>query len=147
MAMSIKDLDADLAKLVTGAARRRVLVYTLIEYPGIDATHITTAYIDMDYIEQDSVFMSFAKKHLPLGTGQISAVYKKDTEEWGHPRRWFTKVDDNPVDFDVEEGQPQPEPCSIDTMIAELDEVDGYLIPPLVGFVECAITATFVLLD
>ena len=100
----------------------------------------------MDYIEQDSVFMSFANKHLPLGTGQISAVYKKDTEEWGHPRRWFTKVDDNPVDFDVEEGQPQPEPCSIDTMIAELDEVDGYLIPPP-GFVECAITATFVRVD
>ena len=144
MAMSIKDLDADLAKLVTGAARRRVLVYTLIEYPGIDATHITTAYIDMDYIEQDSVFMSFANKHLPLGTGQISAVYKKDTEEWG--RRWFTKVDDSPVDFDVEEGEPEPEPCNIDTMIEELNEMDGYLIPPP-GFVECAIAATFVRMD
>eukprot|EP00966_Prymnesium_polylepis_P136383 3151514-Prymnesium_polylepis.1 len=57
---TIKDLDADLAKLVIGAARMRVLVYTLVsgvEHAGMDDTRVTTAFISLDDIKQDSAFM------------------------------------------------------------------------------------------
>ena len=74
---TIKDLDADLAiKLVIGAARMRVLVYTLVsgvEHVGMDDTRVTTAYISLDDIKQDSAFMTFARQHLPSGVGHAEA--------------------------------------------------------------------------
>ena len=141
---TIKDLDADLAKLVIGAAQMRVLVYTLvsgIEHAGMDDTRVTTAYISLDDIKQNSAFMTFARHHLPSGVGHISSVYKRDAEEYGTSYRWFSAVNDSPVDFDLEE--EGAELTDIDAMIEELNKVGGTLVPPL-GFVEYAITATFV---
>ena len=141
---TIKDLDADLAKLVIGAARMRVLVYTLVsgvEHAGMDDTRVTTAYINLDNIKQDSAFMTFARKHLPSGVGHINSVYKRDAEEYDTRYRWYTAVNDSPVDFDLE--GVEAEPANIDAMIEELNEVGGTLVPPL-GFVQYAITATFI---
>jgi hypothetical protein len=142
---TIKDLDADLAKLIIGAAQMRVLVYTLvsgIEHAGMDDTRVTTAYINLDNIKQDSAFMTFARKHLPSGVGHINSVYKRDAEEYDTRYRWYTAVNDSPVDFDLEE-EVEAEPANIDAMIEELNEVGGTLVPPL-GFVQYAITATFI---
>ena len=141
---TIKDLDADLAKLIIGAAQMRVLVYTLvsgIEHAGMDDTRVTTAYINLDNIKQDSAFMTFARKHLPSGVGHINSVYKRDAEEYDTRYRWYTAVNDSPVDFDLE--GVEAEPANIDAMIEELNEVGGTLVPPL-GFVQYAITATFI---
>ena len=143
---TIKDLDADLAKLVIGAARMRVLVYTLVsgvEHAGMDDTRVTTAYISLDDIKQDSAFMTFARQHLPSGVGHVSSVYKRDAEEYGTSYRWHTAVNDSPVDFDLE---GEAEPTDVDAMIEELNEVGGTLVPPL-GFVQYAITATFISVD
>ena len=144
---TIKDLDADLAKLIIGAAQMRVLVYTLvsgIEHAGMDDTRVTTAYINLDNIKQDSAFMTFARKHLPSGVGHINSVYKRDAEEYDTRYRWYTAVNDSPVDFDLE--GVEAEPANIDAMIEELNEVGGTLVPPL-GFVQYAITATFISVD
>ena len=144
---TIKDLDADLAKLIIGAAQMRVLVYTLvsgIEHAGMDDTSVTTAYINLDNIKQDSAFMTFARKHLPSGVGHINSVYKRDAEEYDTRYRWYTAVNDSPVDFDLE--GVEAEPANIDAMIEELNEVGGTLVPPL-GFVQYAITATFISVD
>ena len=144
---TIKDLDADLAKLIIGAAQMRVLVYTLvsgIEHAGMDDTRVTTAYISLDDIKQDSAFMTFARKHLPSGVGHINSVYKRDAEEYDTRYRWYTAVNDSPVDFDLE--GVEAEPANIDAMIEELNEVGGTLVPPL-GFVQYAITATFISVD
>ena len=144
---TIKDLDADLAKLIIGAAQMRVLVYTLvsgIEHAGMDDTRVTTAYINLDNIKQDSAFMMFARKHLPSGVGHINSVYKRDAEEYDTRYRWYTAVNDSPVDFDLE--GVEAEPANIDAMIEELNEVGGTLVPPL-GFVQYAITATFISVD
>ena len=144
---TIKDLDADLAKLIIGAAQMRVLVYTLvsgIEHAGMDDTRVTTAYINLDNIKQDSAFMTFARKHLPSGVGHINSVYKRDAEEYDTRYRWYTAVNDSPVDFDIE--GVEAEPANIDAMIEELNEVGGTLVPPL-GFVQYAITATFISVD
>jgi hypothetical protein len=141
--VTIKDLGADLAKLVIGAARMRVLVYTLvsgIEHAGMDDTRVTTVYISLDDIKQDSIFMTFAHEHLPSGVGHISSVYKRNAEEYGTLCRWYTAVNESLVDFDLEE--EETELTDIDAMIEELNKVGGTLVPPL-GFVECAITATF----
>ena len=84
----------------------RVLVYTLvsgIEHAGMDDTRVTTAYISLDDIKQNSAFMTFARHHLPSGVGHISSVYKRDAEEYGTSYRWFSAVNDSPVDFDLEE--------------------------------------------
>ena len=155
--VTIKELDGDVAKLVVGAARRRVLVYTLVsgaQYVGRDDLRVKTVYINMDDLKRDSVFMSFANEHLPSGTGQISAVCKKDRETWGYPYRWYTQVNDSPVDYwvdgedyDVEEEIPLPsgsvvDPSNIFAMIEELGEVTHYPAP--LGFVEHAMAATFV---
>ena len=144
---TIKDLDADLAKLIIGAAQMRVLVYTLvsgIEHAGMDDTRVTTAYINLDNIKQDSAFMTFARKHLPSGVGHINSVYKRHAEEYDTRYRWYTAVNDSPVDFDLE--GVEAEPANIDAMIEELNEVGGTLVPPL-GFVQYAITATFISVD
>ena len=144
---TIKDLDADLAKLIIGAAQMRVLVYTLvseIEHAGMDDTRVTTAYISLDDIKQDSAFMTFARQHLPSGVGHINSVYKRDAEEYDTRYRWYTAVNDSPVDFDLE--GVEAEPANIDAMIEELNEVGGTLVPPL-GFVQYAITATFISVD
>ena len=144
---TIKDLDADLAKLIIGAAQMRVLVYTLvsgIEHAGMDDTSVTTAYINLDNIKQDSAFMTFARKHLPSGVGHINSVYKRHAEEYDTRYRWYTAVNDSPVDFDLE--GVEAEPANIDAMIEELNEVGGTLVPPL-GFVQYAITATFISVD
>ena len=140
---TIKDLDADLAKLIIGAAQMRVLVYTLvsgIEHAGMDDTRVTTAYINLDNIKQDSAFMTFARKHLPSGVGHINSVYKRDAEEYDTRYRWYTAVNDSPVDFDLE---GEAEPTDVDAMIEELNNMGGTLVP-LQGFVQYAITATFI---
>ena len=142
--VTIKDLDGDLAKLVIGAARRRVLVYTLIsgvEYSGMDDTRIKTVYINMGDIKQDSAFMLFANHHLPSGTGHIGAMYKKDPNKWGYPCRWYTEVNGDAVDFDVDD---ETEPSNIDAMIEELEGVYPVYEAPPPGFVVFPITATFV---
>ena len=144
---TIKDLDADLAKLVIGAARMRVLVYTLVsgvEHAGMDDTRVTTAYISLDDIKQDSAFMTFARQHLPSGVGHVSSVYKRDAEEYGTSYRWYTAVNHSPVDFDLEE--EETELTDIDAMIEELNNMGGTLVP-LQGFVQYAITATFISVD
>ena len=56
--------------------------------------------------------------------------------------RWYAQVNDSPVDYDVEEEEPDTEPSNIDAMIQELGEVRGSLAP--LGFVEYAMAATFV---
>ena len=144
--VTIKELDGDVAKMVIGAARTRLLVYTYVsgvEYAGMDGTSVTTAYINLDDLKQDSIFMTFAHEHLPSGVGHISAIYKKDPEEYDS-YRWYTRVNDNPIDFGLEE--EEPEPTDIEAMIEELTWARGYLVPPL-GFVEYAITATFVSME
>jgi hypothetical protein len=143
--VTIKELDGDVAKMVIGAARTRLLVYTLVsgvEDPVHD-THVTTAYINLDDLKQDSIFMTFAHEHLPSGVGHISAIYKRDPEEYDISFRWYTRVNDNPVDFGVGLEEEEPEPTDIDAMIEELTRAGGYLVPPR-GYVENAITATFV---
>ena len=110
----------------------------------MDDTRVTTVYISLDDIKQDSIFMTFAHEHLPSGVGHISAIYKRDPEEYDTSYRWYTIVNDNPVDFGLEE--EEPEPTDIEAMIEELTWARGYLVPPL-GFVEYAITATFVSMD
>ena len=120
------------------------------EYAGMD-TRIKTVYINMDDLKRYSVFMSFANEHLPSGTGQISAVCKKDRETWGPgdwAYRWHTQVNEVPVDYDPSydperEIQVLPsgsdtivDPSNINAMIEELDEVTHYPAP--LGFVEFA---------
>jgi hypothetical protein len=84
----------------------RVLVYTLVsgvEHAGMDDTRVTTAYMNLDDIKQDSAFMTFARQHLPSGVGHISSVYKRDADEYDTRYRWYTAVNNDPVDFDLEE--------------------------------------------